>query len=531
MVKSNQIPTSATGLSSEFLKKRVEFQLGVLGYFINNANTQTFAALATANSEDFDFPYNKFYELAVSQFTQYQSLDLEELFSKVPSIPLSALNAHGDNITSFAVYVRKIKKVKETKRIMQLVYLTQRAQEDTDSFSQIVEEIVRLNDGLDSGDWKSAEQVLQEELTQKKRTIHHIYSKYPTINELVYSYKSGDLHIIAARPGVGKTTFLLNEAVHIAQQGIHVGFITLEMPAGQCMRRVVSMLSGIEFKQMYDDNVFVEAIKQSGADKLPLSFYEDYSCEYLDVVAKIRKIVAKGTKVVFIDQLSHIKHNSKAYSKTDAIEQTVRALKTVAMELNIIIIMAVQINRQSSQAEQPDLEHLKDSGSIEEASQLVVMLQRKDNGLKAYIRKATHGKLGSFELNFFADTCKVEEGQAVTIKDIAGDTTRTNFKATAQTVPITKKGEKTMEQKEAENKKIVESVAKELNLFDSEKEAKSRKEKELESRKDNAESRKLVFERYGEELKLFGITDDDYSEEADGETFTQNHDYYKPVCF
>ncbi len=64
----------------------------------------------------------------------------------------------------------------------------------------------------------------------------------------------------------------------------------------------------------------------------------------------------------------------------------------------------------------------------------------------------------------------------------------------------------------------------------SEKEAQSRKEKEAQSRKEKeAEARKLVFERYGEELKLFGITEDDY-EEAGGVTFTQKHDYYKPVC-
>ncbi len=57
-------------------------------------------------------------------------------------------------------------------------------------------------------------------LLESKRDIYHVHSKFPSLNECVYSYKSGDLHIVAAlRPGVGKTTFLLNEAALDCEAG------------------------------------------------------------------------------------------------------------------------------------------------------------------------------------------------------------------------------------------------------------------------------------------------------------------------
>ncbi len=186
------------------------------------------------------------------------------------------------------------------------------------------------------------------------------------------------------------------------------------MPSQQCVRRVIAMQTGVEFKSLYDRQRLSEVLAEHSADiELPIHFYENYSLDWQELLLKIRRIVKSGVKVIFIDQLSHIKHDSRAYSKADAIEKTVRAIRSLALELNIVIIMAVQINRTAMQSETPDLEHLKDSGSIEEASQLVVMLQRKDGELKAFIRKATHGRLGEFALRLQADVCRVEECEQI----------------------------------------------------------------------------------------------------------------------
>lgn len=405
--------------SPEFVKTRNEIQLQVLGWLVSRGSSVMPQMIEAVADNDFSGVYRDAWELLKKQYIETQDIDVIELSQKIKGIPLSTYNAYGGmllNTNDLRNAVQRLKKSAQVERILlACADMAQKAEAgDFDISKKLLDEVI-AEDLQTGGRWQSFGEVAAS-LLENKRDIYHVFSKFPTLNECVYSYKSGDLHIVAARPGVGKTTYLLNEAVAIARQGVPVGFITLEMPAQQCVRRVIAMEIGVEFRELYNKERLAEVLAEH-EDKLnlPINFYENYSLDWQELLLKIRRIVKSGARVIFIDQLSHIKHDSRAYSKADAIEKTVRAIRSLALELNIVIIMAVQINRQASQAETPDLEHLKDSGSIEEASQLVLMLQRKDGALKAYIRKATHGRLGEFALSFQADVCRVEEsGQAMT---------------------------------------------------------------------------------------------------------------------
>lgn len=416
------VKTNKNMISPEFSKVRNEIQLSLLGYFSNIPDVRIFSyVVEQLRDDDWDYPYSEVFRILKEQLMKKNSLDFIEVIQRVPSVSLSTYTHYGAMVVSAQALKNLVERMKKSTQAMKFLQIANDIHEKSVSgnFDDIEKDITRVvidiaNDKQEG--WKSAADVLNEMLdVNKKKSTWYLQSKYQALNDLIYAYQSGDLHIIAARPGVGKTTFLLNEAVHIAMQGEKVGFLTLEMPAEQCMRRVVSMISRTPLRELYNRDLLSQEIVEHKIHELPLYLYEDYSCYWVDVLMKIRKIYEHGARVIFIDQLSHIRHDQRAYSKADAIEKTVRAIRSLALELNIVVIMAVQINRQASQAETPDLEHLKDSGSIEEASQLVLMLQRKDGALKAYIRKATHGRLGEFTLSFQADVCRVEEsGQAMT---------------------------------------------------------------------------------------------------------------------
>jgi len=263
---------------------------------------------------------------------------------------------------------------------------------DSDAIQKILNEL----QDLQAGKWMKATEVEQTIKNEK-----FFFSKFREAKDLFFAYRSGDLHVIAARPGVGKTTFLLNEAESLAKQGHKVGFVTLEMPAYQCVNRVIANVCNVTMHELRAQGG-VHAVIAKNADKTShinnIMFFEDYSVDINTLVASIRRAVAAGVDVIFIDQISHIRHTDKAYSKADAVERTVRTLRSLALELNICIIAANQISRAALQTEEPQLEHLKESGALEEASQLVLMLQQKENELVVYVRKATHGRLGKFSV-------------------------------------------------------------------------------------------------------------------------------------
>ncbi len=246
-----------------------------------------------------------------------------------------------------------------------------------------------------------------------KRDEHvNIKSAFSALNDVIYSYQTKRLYTVATRPAKGKTTFLLNEAWHISEK-FPVAFFTLEMSIQECKTRLITKQMGIDSRELWSDPAKLEAADYEfntkhtvlkNGEKRKLYFYQTKTqISFTDLQIKIREMAAKGVKVVFIDQLSHVRHNERARTKTEAIEQTIRMLKSLALELDIAIILAVQLNRDASKEDDFDLHNLKDSGSIEEASDVVMLLKpEKDDSdiikLTVNVAKNRYGKVGKCDL-------------------------------------------------------------------------------------------------------------------------------------
>ncbi|MFQ3675504.1 MAG: DnaB-like helicase C-terminal domain-containing protein [Endomicrobiia bacterium] len=392
-------------------------------------NTEKYSLFEFLENKDYSFlksvnNYKIFLRLIAD--IKNNTFDINRLASEgiISTLHLPAYKARAEHINQFEL----IKKIRDI--INKYLLYTQLVNISNDIFDSIennknlninLSDVAQSLVSLTKDDFLDLKQVAELSISENEKRIKFYDSGFSHLNKNFHNkvYRSGDLHIIAARPAVGKTLTALNEAAHFAMNNIKTAFITLEMPAEQCFRRLLSRFTWTETHKLYDKEILKQKIEETKDFllQLPLHFYQAYSIDYLELATKIRLIAAQGVEVVIIDQLSHIKHDEKSYSKASAVEKTVRMLRSLALELNIAIILCVQINRQGAVEEEPQLEHLKESGAIEEASQLVLMLHKpkrkknetKDNKMKIFVRKATHGRTMDFEVDINYEHSKFVE--------------------------------------------------------------------------------------------------------------------------
>lgn len=213
-----------------------------------------------------------------------------------------------------------------------------------------------------------------------------ISTQFESMDRLLGGYRPGELWILAGRPSMGKTAVGLSMAYNAARSNTPVGFICLDMARNQFWHRVLALESGVPTAKMESGKPLSQDDKARllvAADKLketPL-FIDTYPRRTVyDIRAMVRSMHVKyGCKVVFIDYLTRIRHEKK-HSSEKEVEGTVEELKAIAKELDVCIVALAQINRgvEGRQDKQPLLGDLRDSGSIEQAADIVGLIYRPE---------------------------------------------------------------------------------------------------------------------------------------------------------
>jgi len=193
--------------------------------------------------------------------------------------------------------------------------------------------------------------------------------------------QKGDLVIVASRPGTGKTAFILNAARHVAERGIPVGIISLEMSGEQLSSRLLAMTSEIPLSGMRGSLSREEAEKLTMAGQrlqnLPLYLDDAPKLSPLQLRSHIRKLVAqKGVQLVVIDYLGLVQPEDGRKSAYEQVTEVSRYFKNLARELNIPIIAVHQLNREceNRRGGRPRLHDLRDSGQLEQDADIVILL-------------------------------------------------------------------------------------------------------------------------------------------------------------
>lgn len=249
---------------------------------------------------------------------------------------------------------------------------------------------------------------------------------YTWINDFFHLEK-GSLYTIGARPGLGKTAFALNLA-YLTGQKDYALYVNLEMSRRQVINRLLAIDSGVSLNRItngtLDDDEMM--IVNDSAAKLHKLKFRILDCEEMDfhkIIYKMKKMHEKQKfGVIIIDYLTLMSakgHQSKNYE----VEYMANRLKLLAKELDTCIVVLAQLNRaletRSAKDKRPMLSDLRDSGGIEQASNVVAFLHREDyfqNGqstdvsdLEFIIQKNRGGALGTVHLSYKKTTQKIKE--------------------------------------------------------------------------------------------------------------------------
>ena len=251
--------------------------------------------------------------------------------------------------------------------------------------------------------------------------ISGVSTGFPDLDALTAGFQKSDLIVVAARPSVGKTSFALNVAEHVAvRERRHVGVFSLEMSKEQLVLRLLSSVASIDSKRLRDG--FLEELDfariapaMNDLSEAPLFIDDTPNISTMELRTKARRLQAEaGLDLVVVDylQLMQATTASKDANRVQEVSEISRGLKALARELSVPVIALSQLSRQPEMRNEnePRLSDLRESGAIEQDADLVVFLWRDKeaqanadvDGEVIHVKLAKHrnGPTGEMDLWF-----------------------------------------------------------------------------------------------------------------------------------
>ena len=228
-----------------------------------------------------------------------------------------------------------------------------------------------------------------EDLSQNKTDITGIPTGFYDLDKATSGLHAGEMIIIAARPGMGKTAFALNIAVNAALSTKKaIAVFNLVMPADQLVNRMRSAVGQVDSYKIRTGQMQHEDWKRineanSQLSETNIQIVDDASITAAEIKAKCRTLANKeeGLGLVVIDYLQLVTSGGKRpESRQQEVSDISRSLKTMAMELKVPVIALAQLSRNAEKREnnQPMLADLRESGSIEQDADMVLFINRND---------------------------------------------------------------------------------------------------------------------------------------------------------
>lgn len=237
------------------------------------------------------------------------------------------------------------------------------------------------------------------------------------LDRITGGLRGGAVYVVAARPSMGKTALACSIARHIASEGKPVYFATLEMPRREIASRLMAIDGNVNIGAMkeWGDEDYAKITKAAATIKdLPITIDEEEGLTIAKLRSRARRTKRrKGLACIVVDYLQLMKH--KDPSRERQIAELSGGIKSLAKELDVPVILLAQLNREcdSRNDKRPLLSDLRESGSIEQDADVVIMLYRdevynKDTQYKGMaeliIRKNRHGSIGDVYTQFNHET-------------------------------------------------------------------------------------------------------------------------------
>lgn len=236
---------------------------------------------------------------------------------------------------------------------------------------------------------------------------------FANLDTITSGLNKSDLIILAARPGMGKTSFAMNIAVNVAKHssGKEVAVFSLEMSREQLASRLLSTEAQIDSRVLRSGNIpdddWIKIATSAGyLSNLPIYIDHTAGITVQQMKAKLRRI--KNLGLVVIDYLQLMESTSKSDNRAVVVAEITRQIKIMAKEFDVPVILLSQLSRNTEQRtdKRPQLSDLRDSGSIEQDADIVLFLYREayykedenKNIAKCIVAKNRHGEQGTVDM-------------------------------------------------------------------------------------------------------------------------------------
>lgn len=269
--------------------------------------------------------------------------------------------------------------------------LVNQAQSDVYAVGQagVGEDYVGLSDSIEDA-------IREIEAAQKRGgDLVGVPTGFIELDELTHGLHPGQLIILAARPAVGKSTLALDFARHASIRAKKPTiFFSLEMGRTEIAMRMLSAESSIDLQSMRKGTISDSdwarlAAVRGQINDAPLYIDDSPNLTLVEIRAKCRRLAQQvGLKMVVIDYIQLMTSGKKVESRQQEVSEFSRALKLLAKELRVPVIAISQLNRQLEQTKdkKPELSHLRESGSLEQDADVVVLLHREAMGERDHPR-------------------------------------------------------------------------------------------------------------------------------------------------
>lgn len=226
-----------------------------------------------------------------------------------------------------------------------------------------------------------------ERSTREKGEITGLSTGFKALDAKILGMQAGQMIIIAARPGMGKTSFALNIAINACKHSnLPVAIYSYEMLSGELSGRILSSEANIDSKKIrtkdYTDMDLRNMAHAVGKlSKLPIFINDHAGTNLLDIKSQCRKIKKEqGLGMIVIDYLQLMQPHVRKNSREQEIAEISRGIKELAKELECPIVAMSQLNRSAASRtdRRPQLQDLRESGSIEQDADMVMLIHREE---------------------------------------------------------------------------------------------------------------------------------------------------------
>ena len=414
----------------------VEAEQAVLGSIVIDPACVAIV-LEMLSPQDFYIETNRIiFETIISMFTMGKKIDyvtiLDELkmsgykgkvdreyfLALVETTPTSA------NVEEYADIVRGKSMLRELQGVSnEILELTKNEQEEPGAIAELAEQkVYGVRQGREIKGLKPISTAIAEVhdnldiLAKNPGKLPGLSTGFSGIDQYIGGLNKSDLILLAARPGMGKTSIVLNMAMSAAKtSNKEVVIFQLEMSSSQLASRLLSSEALVDSKKLRMGNLTEDEWERiAGASaqlsKVKILIDDNSGIRVPEMKAKCRRL-GDRLGLIVIDYLQLMQGSKKTDNRVQEVSEISRSLKIMAKELNVPVLCCSQLSRASEgrQDKRPMLSDLRESGAIEQDADIVMFLYRDDyynkesekrNIAECIIAKNRHGEVGTVELQW-----------------------------------------------------------------------------------------------------------------------------------